>query len=48
MIRAGDFGNILRGKLPCPAVNQMPHIAGIDKEDFIGAVAELAIGFIAA
>ncbi len=48
MVGPCDGGNIFRGKLPCSAVDQMPHVAGINKEDFIGAVAELAIGFIAA
>jgi len=48
MVGNGNFLYILRGKLPCSAVDQMPHIPGINKEDFICAVAELAIGFIAA
>jgi len=33
MIGSSDGGDIFCGKLSCPAVDQMPHIAGINKED---------------
>jgi hypothetical protein len=35
VIGSSDGGDILSGKLPCSAVDQMPHIAGINKKDFI-------------
>lgn len=48
MISAGDRGNVFLRKLLGPAVDQMPQVAGIDKKDFIGAVAKLAVGLVAA
>ena len=48
MIGSRDFGNILSGKLPCSAVDQMPHISSINEENFISSVAKLSVGFIAA
>jgi len=39
MIGARDAGNVFFGKLPCSAVDQVADVAGVNKEDFIGAVA---------
>lgn len=48
MIGCRDIINILRRKFPGSTVNQVAHIAGIDEEDFIEAVAESAFGLVAA
>ena len=44
MICISDSSNILSGKLPCPAVYQVAHIPGINKQNLIHTVAELPVG----
>jgi len=48
VIGAGDGGDVFFGKLLGAAVDEMAEVAGVDEEDFVGAIAELAVGLVAA
>ena len=48
MVRLGNELDIAVAQFLIPAVDHNAELAGVDKEDFIGAVAEFAVGFIRA